>query len=75
MEREESIQRRNIDKGGQKLNDGDLQQVIGDSQGVVQLDLCTHPNNLDWNKITHRGVQVLAGNQWDNLTFLNLSNP
>ena len=75
MEREESVQRRNINKGWEGPNDGDLQQVIGDSRGVETLYLSTHPNNIDNNKITHRGVQVLAGNQWDNLTILDLGNP
>ena len=61
-----------IIKGSQGLEDNDLNRIIRNSQGVEELRLCTNLNNIDNNKITWRGVKILAGHRWDNLTHLDL---
>ena len=54
-------QQRNIKQSNRELQDADLQQIIGDSRGVERFNLCTHLNNIDYNNISWRGVEGLAG--------------
>ena len=63
---------KDIDMSGRGMQDDDLLQVIGESRGASELSLCIQTLNIANNKITHRGVVILANHQWDNLTILDL---
>ena len=67
-----------ISLGGRGLGDGDLPEEVknlGNPQTVEKLYLCISVINIGSNKITARGVVVLAGVRWDSLTVLSLGNP
>ena len=66
-------ERMRVSRVNEKLDDSDLTEVIEDSQKVETFILCTHNNNIGNNKITYRGIGLLASRQWNKLTYLDLS--